>query len=222
MSWYLEPTRSLWLTLDQAVFWDLNNSLADSRAWQIFWAVANNRVTDILSALSMIGLFVHFTRRHRSNRLENTVAVFLLLAVVAVVGVQIGKAMDIGRLSPTVIHSDALRLSELVPWLPTKDISTDSFPGDHATVLLIFVGIVTFYLPRAYATVASVLAIVFMAPRVVGGAHWLTDDLVGSGAIAGFVLTCVLATPLHSIMLDRLERWVGTVRSHYEESAFGQ
>lgn len=33
MSWFLEPTRSLWLTIDENVFWALNDSLAWGRGW---------------------------------------------------------------------------------------------------------------------------------------------------------------------------------------------
>ena len=57
-----------------------------------------------------------------------------------------------------------------------------------------------------------------MVPRIVSGAHWLTDDLVGSVAVAGFVLSYELTTPLHSIMTDRLERLVRRCRSRWRSS----
>jgi membrane-associated phospholipid phosphatase len=214
VSWFLEPTRSLWLAIDEKVFWTLNRSLAAGNAWQVIWAAVNNRAADVVMALTMIGLFAHFALRKGRNEINATIAVFLMLSGLAIVGVQIGKAVSVDRWSPTLLHPDALRLSELVSWLPTKDNSGDSFPGDHATALLIWAGIVTAYLPRAYAAAAWVLAILFMTPRVVGGAHWLTDDLVGSVAIAGFVLSCVFATPLHSILTERLERMVRRLRAH--------
>ena len=213
MSWILEPTRSLWLTLDENVFWALNDSLAWGRGWQVFWAVANNRAVDIVAALSVIGLFAVFVLRKGRERTEFFVAVGLLLTILVYSASQIAGAIMISRPSPTVVHSDALRLSQLVSWIPTKDISGDGFPGDHAVVLLICAGVITYYLPRAYALAAWVLAVVFTVPRIVSGAHWLTDDLVGSVAVAGFVLSYVLATPLHSIMTDRLERLVYRYRS---------
>jgi len=123
----------------------------------------------------------------------------------------------ISRPSPTVVHSDALRLSQLVSWIPTKDISGDGFPGGHAVVLLICAGVITYYLPRAYELAAWVLEVVFTVPRIVSGAHWLTDNLVGSVAVAGFVRSYVLATPLHSIMTDRLERLVYRYRSCWRD-----
>lgn len=213
-SWFLEPTRSLWLTIDEKVFWTLNRSLAAGDAWQVFWAAVNNRAADVVMALTMIGLFAHFALCKGRNEINATTAVFLMQSGLAIAGVQIGKAMPVDRWSPTLIHPDALRLSELVAWLPTKDNSGDCFPGDHATALLIWAGIVTAYLPRAYAAAAWTLAIVFMAPRVVGGAHWLTDDLVGSVAVAGFVLCCAFATPVHNVLTKWLERLVCRLRAH--------
>jgi len=201
----------MWLVIDETVFWGLNQSLAGSRAWQVFWAVANNRAVDVVSALLMTAVFLHFLLRDRRNRTDTVSAIFLMFVGLAIVGVQCGKAMDIGRYSPTLVHSSALRLSELVASISTKDISANSFPGDHATVLFIFVGVVSYYLPRTYATAAWLIAAVFMVPRLMGGAHWLTDDLVGSTAIAVFVLSCAFGTPLHRVVTDRLERWIGRI-----------
>jgi len=39
-SWFLEPTRALWLALDEKVFWALNTSLGWGTGWQAFWNVA--------------------------------------------------------------------------------------------------------------------------------------------------------------------------------------
>ncbi len=217
MSWILEPTRSLWLTLDDNFFWAVNDSLAWGRGWQVFWAVANNRAVDAVATLSFFGLFVHFNVRKGQERTEFLLAIGLMLTGLLIAAIQIAGAIMIGRPSPTLVHPDALRLSELVFWIPTKDSAGDSFPGDHAVVLLICAGVITYYLPRAYAAAAWMLAVIFMIPRLVGGAHWLSDYLVGSAAVSGFVLSYVFATPLHSIMTDRLEllvrryrtRWIG-------------
>jgi len=161
----------------------------------------------------MIGLFAVFVLRSGRDRKDFFVAIGLMLTGLLVAAIQIAGAIMVTRLSPTLFLPGALRLSELVSWIPTKDAAGDSFPGDHATVLLICAGVITFYLPRTYAAAAWVLAVVFMIPRLVGGAHWLSDYLVGSAAVAGFVLSYVFATPLHSIMTDRLERLVRRYRS---------
>jgi membrane-associated phospholipid phosphatase len=215
MSWFFEPTRSLWLALDENVFWALNNSLAWGRGWQVFWAIANNRAVDIVAALCIIGLFAHFVLRKARDRMDFFVAVGLMLTGLIYVGSQLTGAIFVERPSPTLVHPNAMHLSELVFWIPTKDVSSDGFPGDHATVLLICAGVITFYLPRCYAATAWAIAIVFMAPRLMSGAHWVTDYLVGSGAVAGFVLSYVFATPLHSIMIGGLEGIIRRYRARW-------
>ena len=214
-SWFLEPTRSLWMALDEKVFWALNASLEWGTWWQVVWAIANNRAVDMVAALSMIGLFAHFVLRKARDRMDFFVAVGLMLTGLILVGNRISAGLPVERKSPTLLHPDALKLTQLVPWIPTKDASGDCFPGDHAMVLFICAGVITYYLPRAYAVSAWVLAVVFMIPRVVGGAHWLTDDLVGSAAVAGFVLSCALATPLHGVMTRHLEGWIRRGRSRW-------
>jgi FAD/FMN-containing dehydrogenase/membrane-associated phospholipid phosphatase len=214
-SWFLEPTRALWLALDERVFWALNNSLAWGTGWQVVWAAANNRAVDVVAAVCMIGLFAHFVLRKAGDRTNFFVAIGVLLTGLIYAGSRISVAIDVGRLSPTLVHPDAHRISELVSWIPTKDSAYNCFPGHHALVLFICAGVITYYLPRAYAIAAWALTVVFTAPRLVGGAHWLTDDLVGSVAVAGFVLCIAFATPLHSGVTGALERLVGRGRSRW-------
>ena len=102
MSWILEPTRSLWLTLDDNFFWAVNDSLAWGRGWQVFWAVANNRAVDAVAALSFFGLFVHFIVRKGQERTEFLLAIGLMLTGLLIAAVQIaggfGRSQEIKRI----------------------------------------------------------------------------------------------------------------------------
>jgi hypothetical protein len=128
MSWFFEPTRSLWLALDENVFWALNNSLAWGRGWQVFWAIANNRAVDIVAALCIIGLFAHFVLRKARDRMDFFVAVGLMLTGLIYVGSQLTGAIFVERPSPTLVHPNAMRLSELVFWIPTERRLQRRFP----------------------------------------------------------------------------------------------
>jgi membrane-associated phospholipid phosphatase len=220
VSWLIEPTRSLWLTLDERFFFAVNRSLASSRGWQIFWAIANNRLVDVVSALTFLGLYAHSVRHHAREQIDLIVARGLLLTGMVVAAKQIAEALAllVGRTSPTLAHPEAIRLSEVLPGFPTKDTGYVVFPGDHTTILVVCAGVLTYYLPRGYAAVAWIAAAVFSAPRLVGGVHWLTDDIVGSVAVAGFLLTYVFATPLHRIVTDRLEDMVRGIRARFPAS----
>ncbi len=220
VSWFIEPTRPLWLALDDHFFFAVNRTLASSRGCQIFWAIANTRGVDIVSALTFVALYSHCVRRHDRLQVDLSIARGLLLTGLVVAAKQIAEALAVlvGRTSPTLVYPGAVRLSELVPEFPTKDAGYVVFPGDHATILLVCAGFMTFYLPRRYSVVAWIAAVAFSIPRLVGGGHWLTDDLVGAVAVAGFVLTYVFATPFHRIVTDRLETAVKRIRAGFPSS----
>jgi membrane-associated phospholipid phosphatase len=220
VSWFIEPTRSLWLALDDSFFFAVNRSLESDGFWQVVWAIANNRLVDVASALTFIGLYALYGGRFNRGQTDLFIARGLLLTGMVVAAKQIAEAvaMLVERTSPTLVHPGAVRLSELVPDFPTKDVGHVVFPGDHATILLVCAGCLTFYLPRRYAFVAWIAAVAFSVPRLVGGGHWLTDDVVGAVAVAGFVVTYVFATPLHRIVTERLEATVKRIRSRVPAS----
>lgn len=219
VSYFLDPTRSLWLAIDENVFWTLNGSLACCRAWQVVMALANSWLSDVVAALCMIGLYLHFMLGKGRHARDELIAIGVMLTALVIVAFQIGKAIPYQRLSATMVHGEAIRLTQLVPWIPARDSSGDTFPGDHAVVLFICAGVITYYLPRAYAIAAWALAAIFIAPRLVAGAHWLTDDFVGSAAIACVVLSCTFATPLHRLATDWLEGRIRRIRTRRWKSS---
>ena len=100
-----------------------------------------------------------------------------------------------------------LRVNEHKGWT-AKDWSSTSFPGDHGMMLLIF----TFYMLRYFgkkAFAASLLVvIVFSMPRIMSGALWLTDVVVGSGAICSSVLSWMLLTPASERVIALFDRYL--------------
>jgi membrane-associated phospholipid phosphatase len=213
-SWFFEPTRSMWLIADERFFFAVNGWLAADRGRQVFWALANHRAVDLVSASFVIGIFMWYVLRHQRHRIERFLAVGLVITGMLVVAKRIADAFAIAvaRRSPTLVHPEAFRLSEAIPDIATKDSARFVFPGDHAMVLIICATTITCYLPRRYAAAAWIAAVAFTAPRLVSGAHWLSDDLVGAVAVAGFVLTYVLATPLRDFFVDRLEPTIVALR----------
>ncbi len=206
-SWLLEPTRSLWMQLDNWAFWAMNNSLAEGRTWQWLWAITNQRLFDLVAAASMLLLYGHRSLIGDRENLNRYIAIGILLLLTALIASQIGKALPIDRISGTFEYPEALRVSNLVPVL-AKDTAIDSFPGDHGLILLLFAGFVSFFMPRSYGVIALIMMIAFTLPRLMSGAHWLTDEIVGALSIGVIFLSWVLATPLQGIALDKIEGWV--------------
>ncbi len=206
-SWLLEPTRSLWMDLDNRVFWAMNNSLAEGRAWQWLWAITNHRLFDLVAASSMLLLFAHRSLIGDRGNLSRYIAIGILLLLTALIASQVSKAIPIDRISGTFEYPEAIRISQLVP-VEAKDTAIDSFPGDHGLILLLFAGFVAFFMPRSYGIISFIMMIAFTLPRMMSGAHWLTDEIVGALSIGIVFLSWVLATPLHRIALDLIDRWV--------------
>ncbi len=213
-SWLLEPTRSWWMALDEWAFWAMNNSLAEGWLWQRFWAITNNRAFDLVPALLMALLYGHYALLKDRENINKHIAIGVLLLITILVATQLGKMIPIKRPSATFAFPEALRLSQLVPEIYTKDTASDSFPGDHGLVLLMYAGFVFYYLPRIYGILATLLMILFTLPRLMGGSHWLTDEVVGAVAVGAVALSWILATPLHLVFTSRLENWISKKRKH--------
>lgn len=208
LSWLIEPTRSLWLALDEQLFWAMNRSLEWGEAWRRLWAIANNRAFDLVAALAMLLLFAHQALLRDRARLRHYIAVGLMMFTTLLLMLAISKELPIERPSATAQFPEALRLTQLVPDIPTKDFSSDSFPGDHGLVLLLCAGFALAYLPRAHGLLALLFMVIFTLPRLMSGAHWFTDEIVGALGVGLITLSWLFATPLHQRLLGWFERQV--------------
>lgn len=102
------------------------------------------------------------------------------MLLTAVVLNQLGQALiPVKRASPTLSFEHIYRVSELLH-IPTKDASKDSFPCDHGMMLLIFSAFMLRYFGKTAGIIALIIFVVFAFPRVMIGAHWFTDIVVGS------------------------------------------
>ena len=188
-SWqWSESGRQLWQQLDEHTFRRLNGTLADPGAWQTFWALANSRLADVVPALLLLGPYAVWiysgTRRHWSVRigLGAGLAAFTLLWNQQVVK----PWLDQGRLSPTLVLPDPVRLEHepAVAWIPwVKDHAVHSFPGDHAGVFILVTLVIGHVCGWRLAWPALVALPFLMLPRLFGGGHWLSDQVVGGGFV---------------------------------------
>jgi membrane-associated phospholipid phosphatase len=87
-------------------------------------------------------------------------------------------------------------------------------PGDHATTLLLFTVMYTFFAGRKLGTYAALYAIFRILPRLIVGAHWFSDIVVGSGCLVLFFLSWALCTPFHTWIIDRIEKILTFRRPH--------
>jgi membrane-associated phospholipid phosphatase len=112
-----------------------------------------------------------------------------------------------GRLSPSLVLEPVYKLTELVPWITAKDASSRSFPGDHATVLLLFSVFMHVFCGKSYKLL-YLLVVIFTLPRLVSGAHWLTDVLIGGGATVLIVASIALILDLPKRFSSAVSRYI--------------
>jgi membrane-associated phospholipid phosphatase len=192
-----------WSAADEAVFRYFNSQLGRGAA-TTFWAITNWRPFDIVSA-ALIGAFVlAWLRQADAAELEERVAQFVgfCLLLVAVKGIEhlLLYLLHYQRQSPSLAYADAIRLSRLVTWITVKDSGATVFPGDHAFVLFATVGFLRIHAGRAMGIAAALVLLPLAVPRLAGGAHWLSDVMVGGLCMAVLLLCAAYATPLGCLL----------------------
>ena len=133
-------------------------------------------------------------------------ALFIALVISLVNGILFPEFIKISRNSPTVVDKEAFRLSTIVEWIKVKDHSSKSFPGDHATTATLFACLIFHLFGWKFGLFAVGYAIFFCLPRLVVGAHWFTDILIGSTLIATITSSLAFGTPFASKCIQFIEK----------------
>lgn len=213
-SW-LHPTgRSLWNSLDKATFLILNGSLTslqDIPGWTAMWAFTNMRLFDVVAMLMMVSfLWTPGVTFPKSELRAGTVRFVVLLLFLLAVREGFHEVVHVcgwSRSGPSLVYEPCVRLSELYPGLQPKDSSHASFPGDHAAVSMLWAGFTLLTVRNRWSPMVVLLAVFLMLPRLVGGAHSLSDDLVGGAFVTLITLAIAAGTPLLRMVSDRLSEW---------------
>lgn len=195
-------TKTYWEMLDVAFFKMINSSLRDRPTWQLFWALANHKLADWVEDLCVLAFFFTYVKQApkllRPRKIaELLFCVLYIAAIIYFVNQKLFREnMDIPRLSPTLVVDDSVRLSQEIPWMKIKDGSSKSFPGDHGTTALLFAASFTYLAGWRLGILASLYAAFLCMPRLITGAHWFSDIIVGSGTITIIFLSWAFCSPM--------------------------
>ena len=233
-SWLFPPTRVYWDMLDVATFRFLNESIESSPITQLFWAIANVKLVDVFGAIYIASFFLLYVFDDK-EKISERLAQFLYLCIWGEIGILCSKEaaiwlvkqVDLVRESPSVVLYCPVLLSQVAPWLSVKDFSRCSFPSDHAMILFQWASFVWFFCGTRRGIIALISATFFSLPRLIAGAHWLTDVVVGSMSIIIVVFAWATCTPLYRysmILLTKLtkkftkkrEPYVNNLSSNYD------
>ncbi|MHB9798177.1 phosphatase PAP2 family protein [Pseudomonas sp. MT3] len=215
--WLWEPTRGAMDLFDFSLFSLLNQPLATHSAWRLTWAVASTRPFDLLVGVILLLLLIRGDWVFKATQTRAATFGFLCSAIVlVVVRILYAKiAHKLGWQHPSIsaVAPDTVRLENFFPqWQDTafevKDESARSFPGDHASVLLVWALFLTLFARNALQWVVIWgLALLFMLPRLVAGAHWGQDDYIGGVQMALVALAWSCFTPFAARGSAALLRW---------------
>jgi membrane-associated phospholipid phosphatase len=214
-TWLWQPTRALWDQLDLKIFHALNAPLASHPLWAYIWAFGSMRVTDIAVGVVMLSFFLKgdwlFARHDvRAALFAFLSALFLLLVLRAGPFSMLVDKLPWQHASPSLVLEGAVRIGALFPhWdqvVHIKDSSGNSFPGDHATVLLLWAFFVTPFASSRQRVLIWLLLVLFLMPRLVAGAHWGTDIFIGGLFLGLVTFAWSFYTPFVVVSVRCLER----------------
>lgn len=210
-SWLYPATRVFWDGFDDHLFSMLNKPLASSHSWALIWSIGSVRLTDIAVGLLMISFLVFANLVFPAKHLRHAFFGFFVLLIVQLIiregFSELANAFEWQRASPSLVTPDAIRLTQMFPqWvvLGLKDAAGHSFPGDHAAVIFVWAFCLNFFVSGWKRALIWLLAIIFMMPRLVAGAHWGSDDFVGGLFISLLAVAWGCYTPL----VAKSENWI--------------
>ncbi|MCL6328794.1 phosphatase PAP2 family protein [Pectobacterium carotovorum subsp. carotovorum] len=205
LSWYLPENHGFWLTIDSHIFFYFNRLLVDSPTFLHLVAITNNRAFDGCALVAMGLLYLSFYLKATSTERRRLLILGFIMLLTAVVLNQAGHLLPVQHASPTLYFSDVNRVSDLTG-IPTKDASSDSFPGDHGMMLMIFAAFMLRYFTRTAFAIGLAIMVIFSSPRIMIGAHWFTDIAVGSLSVVLVGLSWWLLTPASDATITLLNR----------------
>jgi membrane-associated phospholipid phosphatase len=211
-SWFSLATRPLWDGIDEATFRFLHQFIQGSVFWQHFWAFTSHHLMDWVHDIVMLSFFlipiIKAKRALKARKIAECLfsILFMALMISIVNGGILPEFLHIRRQSPTMAIPSTLRLSEVIDWIKVKDHSKKCFPSDHALTATLFTCLIFYLMGWKKGLCAFAYAVFFCLPRLIIGAHWLTDDLIGSGSIAVFSTSLVMGTPFAHLGIRFLER----------------
>lgn len=205
LSWYLLENHGFWFTLDSHIFFYFNRLLVDSPTFLHLVAITNNRAFDGCALIAMGLLYLSFYLKATPAERRRLLIIGFVMLLTAVTLNQAGHLLPVQHASPTLYFNDINRVSDLTG-IPTKDASSDSFPGDHGMMLMIFAAFMLRYFTRTAFAIALVIMVIFSLPRIMIGAHWFTDITVGSLSVVLVGLSWWLLTPASDAAIALLDR----------------
>lgn len=203
LSWL--PDGSAWLPLDLGFFHFFNSRTTPGSAFTTLLGITNLRAYDAFAFGCLALLYFAYYRGETKENRRKMIAIGITMLLTAIVMKRLIVEIPITRPSPTLSLPGCNRITEVLTWpVMPKDAGASTFPSDHGCVLMIYCAFLWRYFGRKAFARSLVLFALFMAPRLMVGAHWFTDVAVGALSACLMVLPALLLTPAS----DRIADWI--------------
>lgn len=211
-SLFVLPTKYLWECIDTHTFLWLNSTLIDHPTIQLFWAFLNIKTSDIFGATFLVGCFLLYIFEGKGEERKRRAIQFLYTLFWFEISILFCKQFitpicelyKISRHSPTTVLPAYVYLSKIVPSCKIKDSSFFCFPADHAAIVFQFCAFLWYFAGWKRGLYTLVISSIFMLPRLISGAHWLSDLLVGSLSIVIGAFALAIYSPLYAFFMTKM------------------
>lgn len=103
------------------------------------------------------------------------------------------------------MDEDLVNLDDMYPDREVKVYARTSLPSNHGNVFFVLF-LICLYRWRWKALWLGVLAVILSTPRMLTGAHWITDTLLGSLLLSWMMTAIFAATPIFDYYLQFEEK----------------
>ncbi|CAJ0992017.1 hypothetical protein [Pantoea sp. Nvir] len=203
LSWYLPPNHGFWASINKVIFFSFNNQIVHHPGFALLVAVTNCRVFDLISLFAMGIIYFFYWNRETLLGRQRILAIGIIMLLSALIINQLSHLLPVQHKSPTLFFKNAHRVS-LLTGITTKDASSNSFPGDHGMMLMIFSCFMWRYFGFHTLFISASISVIFSLPRIMSGAHWFTDIAVGSLSVLLIGMSWILLTPLSDVLINTL------------------
>jgi membrane-associated phospholipid phosphatase len=214
--WLWPVGHAICTAVDERFYHLVNQPLATNTTWRYIWTVGSLRPFDIFVGLVLLTLLLRGDWVFKAGQIRQAFFGFLaILLLMVVIRAAFSAWCDTQGWQhdsiSIVLGEKAVHLSDWYPHLDKKlqlkDQSDQSFPGDHASVLLIWALFMTRFTRTAgQSLLIWGVAVLFMMPRLVAGAHWGQDDYIGALLMAVLALGWGFYTPFAAMACAGLMR----------------
>jgi membrane-associated phospholipid phosphatase len=178
--WVLPASHKICTHLDFLTFDFLNHSLLYSHTWQLFWGYLNHPNETWLNIIFMIAVnILGICTIPKEQRLRATILfIYCWISfqlVLAITHIVFNDWLQISRFSPSIQIEPWVILSITLNNPDIKVFSNSSFPAGHILVLVFWLQFLRMYCKPWVCRLGILTAVVLTLPRMISGAHWLTD-----------------------------------------------